>query len=114
MPRPYTDRDVDQIKRMYRAGITTKRMSLELDRPIGSLLAKIHRLGIADRRRKATADIHFFVTTEERAKLAMRAMAEGKTLSGFMRAMVPAGAGVMCRPRPCLNIYIFNRYGRRP
>ena len=86
--RPYTETDIARIKQMYRAGVTTKRMCLELDRKHGSLLAKIHRLGIADRRRKATADIHFAVTKAERQQLATRAMLQGKTLSGFMRGLV--------------------------
>lgn len=86
--RPYTDDDIRKLKRMWREQVPVKRIALELDRSIGSLMHKIHDLGLPKRRQNGKVRVNFMLTPEELQKLDRRAAYSGKTRSAYLRYLV--------------------------
>lgn len=89
MPRgygkPYTEEDVRRIRQLYKEGMTVKRIALELDRGVGSLLAKMGKLGLTDRRDKGKVRVSIMFSPEEVAKIDRAASRIGKTRSSYLR-----------------------------
>lgn len=83
--RPYTTLDIQKLKRLYHEGVTVKRIALELDRNIGSVLSKMNRLGLCDRRSKNKIRVSLMLGRDEVARIDRQARLMGKTRSAYMR-----------------------------
>lgn len=83
--RPYTEEDVRKIRQLYKEGMTVKRIALELDRNVGSLLAKMNALGLGDRRDKGKIRVSIMFSPEEVEQIDRAATRKGKTRSSYLR-----------------------------